>query len=84
MLVGSSTHARTRTQVSVLVGCCLGLALSSQLLRGAGHPGVRAMLDPRPDSWQAIMLNVSVMVGALSGLALAYFILGGRDLGGDL
>jgi hypothetical protein len=38
------------------------------------------VLDPRRDSWHALMLNVSVIIGALSGLALAYCILGGGAL----
>jgi hypothetical protein len=67
-------------QLSVVLGCFLGLALASFLMRHNPRFGHRGVLDIRGDSWDALMLNVSVIVGALSGLALAYFIMGGRDL----
>lgn len=42
----------------------------------------RAMLEHRPDSFkQAITFHLSIMVGTLRGLAPAYFIFGGRDMG---
>lgn len=67
--------------MSVVVGCFAGLWLASRLLRTI-HPqlGAADLLDPTRDSWQALLLNVSVMVGALAGLAMAYFIMGGREL----
>ena len=67
-------------QFSVVLGCFLGLALASNLIRRDPHLGGAAVLDPRRDSWHALMLNVSVIIGALSGLALAYCILGGGAL----
>ena len=58
----------------------MGLALASFLLRIV-HPNLGAALldNARRDSWTALMLNVSVMIGALSGLVMAYFMMGGRD-----
>lgn len=67
-------------QFSVVLGCFLGLALASNLIPRNPHLGGAVVLDPRRDSWHALMLNVSVIIGAISGLALAYCILGGGAL----